>query len=56
MALKYIDFVKAKKIYESNIAKLNEAFENNKVEHVLELVERILKNHIDDNLMPMLSR
>jgi hypothetical protein len=55
MALKYIDFVKAKKIYESNIAQLNEAFENNKVEHVLELVERILKNHIDDNLMSMPS-
>lgn len=53
MALNYIDFVRAKNIYESNVKKLNEAFETNKVEHVLDLIESILRRNIDGNLLVM---
>ena len=55
MALNYLDFVKSKKNYENNLAQLNEAFDSEKIEHVIDLVTKILKNHIDDNLVALSS-
>ncbi len=55
MALNYLEWIKNKNMLAENVARLNEAFQNDKVDHVIELVTKILKKHIDDNLVALPS-
>ena len=53
MALNYLEWIKNQNILAENLAKLNEAFETSKIEHVIDLITKVLKNHIDDDLIVM---
>ena len=51
--MNFLDFIEQKRQTTNDLAVLNEAFDNNKIENVLELIENVLRNHLDDKLMPL---
>lgn len=53
MPLNYIEFIKSKKELESNLVNLNEAFETSKIEHIIELITKVLQNHIYDKVIAL---
>lgn len=53
--MNYLDFINAKRQLNENLIAINEAFDSNKITHVLELIEDILRKHLDDKLIPLVD-